>query len=47
MRVVSPSDGFNLYRGGLELAGAQPGWKRALAQTLAGDLDLLSGSKTQ
>lgn len=27
MRVVSPSDGFNLYRGGLELAGAQPGWK--------------------
>jgi hypothetical protein len=41
MRVGVYVDGFNVYRGGLELAGAHPGWKwldfRALAQTLAND----------
>jgi hypothetical protein len=39
MRVNVYVDGFNLYRGGVELAGAQRGWKwldiRALATTLA------------
>jgi hypothetical protein len=41
VRVHVYVDGFNLYRGGLELAGAQPGWKwldiRALGLTLASD----------
>src|SRR3990167_7836376 len=41
MRVHVYVDGFNLYRGGLELAGAVTGWKwldiRALAQTLAAE----------
>ena len=41
MRVGAYIDGFNVYHGGRELAGAQPGWKwldfRALIQTLADD----------
>jgi hypothetical protein len=39
LRVHVYVDGFNLYRGGLELAGEQPGWKwldiSGLAQALA------------
>ncbi len=39
LRVHVYVDGFNLYRGGLELAGLQPGWKwldiPGLAQRLA------------
>lgn len=42
MRINGYVDGFNLYRGGRELAGAQPGWKwldiRALAASLATEL---------
>jgi hypothetical protein len=41
VRVGVYVDGFNLYRGGLELAGKHPGWKwldvRGLATTLAAD----------
>jgi len=29
MRVHVYADGFNLYRGGLELAGREQGWKLA------------------
>lgn len=42
MRVGVYVDGFNLYRGGKELAGQQAGWKwldiRALSLTLANEL---------
>jgi hypothetical protein len=41
VRIGAYIDGFNVYHGGRELAGAQPGWKwldfRALIQTLADD----------
>jgi hypothetical protein len=41
VRVGAYIDGFNVYHGGRELAGAHPGWKwlnfRALVETLASD----------